>query len=173
MSIYKRIGDIGSRFIPRHILFKYGFNLAPMYRRSTGHVTYVSEDLRLIRVRIPLSYKNRNFVNTMFGGSMFSSVDPFPMVQLINLIGDDYMVWDKSAEIKFRRPGNQSLYAEFTYSDEELDKIKTRVKEEKEIEFQKVTLLTDKAGDKVFCEVIKNLYIADKKFYKQKKSLKK
>jgi len=104
---------------------------------------------------------------------MFSSVDPFPMVQLINLIGDDYVVWDKSAEIKFRRPGNQSLYAEFTYSDEELDKIKTRVKEEKEIEFQKVTLLTDKAGDKVFCEVIKKLYIADKKFYKQKRSLKK
>jgi len=109
----------------------------------------------------------------MFGGSMFSSVDPFPMVQLMNLIGDDYVVWDKSAEIKFRRPGNQSLYAELTYSDEELDEIKSRVKEEKEIKFQKVTLLTDRTGDKVFCEVIKNLYIADKEFYKQKRRAKK
>ena len=105
----------------------------------------------------------------MFGGSMFSAVDPFPMVQLINLIGSDFVVWDKSAEIKFRRPVSEDLFAEFTYSDGELLEIKERVKAENEIEFKKLVQLTNKKGDITYCEVIKNLYIADKEFYKQKR----
>ena len=144
-----------------------------MYRRTTGRITHISEDFRLIKVKIPLSLKNRNFVNVMFGGSMFSAVDPFPMVQLINLIGSQYVVWDKSAEIKFRRPGTDDLFAEFSYSDNELEEIRSRVKTEKEIEFKKSVLLTNKTGDVVYCEVIKNLYIADKEFYKQKRRSKK
>ncbi len=148
-------------------------NLSPMYRRTTGRILFISEDFRLIKVKIPLSLKNRNFVNVMFGGSMFSAVDPFPMVQLINLIGKDFVVWDKSAEIKFRRPGTVDLYAEFTYSDEELAEIKRRIKEDKEIEFKKSVLLTNKSGDVIYCKVIKNLYIADKEFYRQKRRSKK
>ena len=144
-------------------------NFSPMYRRTTGRITYISEDFRLIQVTIPLSLKNRNFVNVMFGGSMFSAVDPFPMVQLINLIGSDFVVWDKSAEIKFRRPVTEDLYAEFTYSESELDEIKEQVSAKKEIEFKKQVKLTNKTGDTLFCEVIKNLYIAEKEFYKQKR----
>ena len=147
-------------------------NLSPMYRRTSGRITFISEDFRLIKVKIPLSLKNRNFVNVMFGGSMFSAVDPFPMVQLINLIGNDYVVWDKSAEIKFRRPGTEDLYAEFSYSDEELEDIRKRVRAENEIEYKKSTKLTNKAGDVLYCEVIKNLYIADKTFYIRKRKTK-
>ncbi|MEL6988648.1 MAG: DUF4442 domain-containing protein, partial [Bacteroidota bacterium] len=67
----------------------YGFNLSPMYRRSVGKIVHVSDDLLKVEIKLPLNYKNRNYVNSIFGGSMFSAVDPIPMVQLINLIGDE------------------------------------------------------------------------------------
>ena len=140
-----------------------------MYRRSTGRVHTVSKDLSHITIKIPLSWKNKNYVGTIFGGSMFSAVDPIPMVQLINLLDNSYVVWDKSATIKFKRPANETLYAEFTFSQEELNSIRSRVKTENEIEIVKSTVLTNKDGDKEFCVVDKTLYIADKAFYKKKR----
>lgn len=173
MSIYKKIAEVGSRFIPKSQLFKYGFNLSPMYRRSTGRITKVSADLLHVKIRLPISYKNRNYVNSIFGGSLFSSVDPIPMVQLINIIGDDYIVWDKSAEIYFRKPARETLYAEFSYTNEEIDAIKKRVSNENEITIVKNTVLTNKDKSKIFCEVRKTIYIADKTFFKHKKRKKK
>lgn len=169
MSFYQKLTEIGTKFIPKHQLFKHGFNLSPMYRRTTARVTDVSADLKLIKIKLPISYKNRNYVNTIFGGSLFSAVDPFPMTQLMNLLDKSYVVWDRSAEIKFKRPANQTLYAEFTYSDEEIQEIIKRVSEEKEIDYEKITQLTNEDQSKVFCTVKKTLYIADKQFYKEKR----
>ena len=78
------------------------------------------------------------------------------MVQLINLIGEDYVVWDKSAEIFFKRPAREDLYADFTYSLAELEEIKNRVTQDKEIEIFKTTILTNKDKTNTFCEVKKN-----------------
>lgn len=169
MSFYQKVGEIGSKVFKKKTLFKHGFNLSPMYRRSTGRITHVSDDLLEVRIKLPISYKNRNYVNSIFGGSLFSAVDPIPMVQLINLIGNDYVVWDKSAEVSFKRPARQHLYADFSYSEEELSQIKRRVEEEQEIEITKTTLLKDAERGKVYCEVKKVIYIADKSFFKKKK----
>jgi len=168
MSIYKQIADIGPKFISKRKLFKYGFNLSPMYRRSTAKIVEVSDDLMTIRIKLPISYKNRNYANSIFGGSLFSAVDPIPMVQLLNLIGDDYIVWDKSAEISFKRPAKETLYADFHYTSEELEEIKAKIAEQQEIDIIKTTQLMDKSGEKVFCEVKKTIYVASKSFYKEK-----
>ena len=141
-----------------------------MYRRTSAKVTYISEDFSKIKIKLSYSYKNANYVNTIFGGSMFSAVDPFPMTQLMNLIGDDYVIWDKAAEIFFRRPAKEDLYAEFTYSFEELDEIKQKTKENNEFEIIKTTQLTNKDKSIVFCEVRKKVYIANKAFFKAKRS---
>ena len=169
MSLYQKVADFGSKFIKRPTLFKYGFNLSPMYRRSTAKITQVSEDLSQVKIVLPISYKNRNYVNSIFGGSMFSAVDPIPMVQLINILGDQYVVWDKSAQIAFKRPARENLYATFIYESSELEEIKNRVAQEKEIEIVKSTLLTNQEGSKGFCEVHKTIYVADKAFYKEKR----
>lgn len=100
---------------------------------------------------------------------MFSAVDPIPMVQLMNLLGDGYVVWDKAAQINFKRPAKEHLFAEFTYTHEELEEIKHGVNQKNEIEIVKTTLLTNKAGDTVFCEVHKTIYVANKDFYKNKR----
>ncbi|GHC51316.1 DUF4442 domain-containing protein [Ulvibacter litoralis] len=169
MSFYQSLNEIGSKFIKKHKLFKYGFNLSPMYRRSTARILKVSEDLLHITIKLPISYKNRNYVGTIFGGSLFSAVDPIPMVQLMDLLGKEYVVWDKSAEIYFKRPAKENLYATFTYTLDELAQIKKQVIEDKEIEIIKNTQLTDKSESTVFCEVQKTIYVADKQFYKQKR----
>ena len=169
MSFYQALARIGERLGNKHVLFKHGFNLSPMYRRSTGRVLSVSPDLLKISVRLPISYKNRNYVGSIFGGSMFSAVDPMPMVQLINLLGADYVVWDKSAEIFFKIPAREDLYADFEYTLEEIDSIRQRVQEHSEIEIVKTTQLSNATRDKVYCEVHKRLYIASKAHFKAKR----
>lgn len=172
MSFYQRIATIGKRFIPEHTLFKYGFNWSPMYRRSNARIQSVSPDLLHIKIRLPLNYKNRNYVGTIFGGSLFAAVDPIPMVQLINLLDDSFIVWDKSAQIFFKRPGKETLYAQFEYSLEELAEIRRRVAQENEIEMVKITQLKT-ADQTVICEVHKTIYIADKEFFKEKRKRRK
>lgn len=168
MSIYKKLQKFGSRFMGTDKLLKMGFNYMPMYRRSTARLTYVSSDLLRIVIKLPISYKNRNYMNSIFGGSMFSAVDPIPMIQLVNLLGDDYVIWDKSAEIFFKRPAKEDLYADFVFTNDEVDSIKKMVKQNNEIEVIKTTQLTNKDKSKVFCEINKKIYISEKQFYKAK-----
>ncbi|MEQ9378816.1 MAG: DUF4442 domain-containing protein [Imperialibacter sp.] len=169
MSIYQTIAKIGSTYVGKSKLFKYGFNLSPMYRRSTAKIIYVSNDLMEVSIKLPISYKNRNYVNSIFGGSMFAAVDPIPMVQLMNLIGDDFVVWDKSAQIFFKRPARENIYADFTYSLEEFDEIRSKVRLENEIEIVKTTSLTNRDKTIVYCEVKKTIYVADKAYFKDKR----
>ena len=100
--MYRTLTNIAKRFFSDAQIYKYGFNWSPMYRRSTGKVIEVSEDLLYIKVKIPLNWKNRNFVGSIFGGSMLSATDPIYMIQLLKILGDDYVVWDKSATIKYK-----------------------------------------------------------------------
>ena len=169
MITYKKLTKIASKFINKSLVLKYGFNLSPMYRRTSAKVVYISEDFLKIQIKLPFSYKNANYVNTIFGGSMFSAVDPFPMTQLMNLIGNDYVVWDKAAEIFFRRPAKEDLFADFIYTDEEINEIKKKAQEQDEFEIIKSTKLTNKDKSIVYCEVRKRVYIADKAFFKEKR----
>ena len=173
MITYQKLAKLASKFMSKSTLMKHGFNLSPMYRRTSAKVTYISKDFLKITIELPYSYKNANYVNTIFGGSMFSAVDPFPMTQLMNLIGDDYVVWDKAAEIFFRRPAKEDLYAEFTYTHEEVAEIKQKVNDSNEFEIVKSTQLTNKDKSIVFCEVRKRVYIANKAFFKDKRAKKK
>ena len=41
--------------------------------------------------------------------------DPFYMLMLIENLGRDYIVWDKSATIRFRKPGTGTMTAALHY----------------------------------------------------------
>jgi hypothetical protein len=49
------------------------------------------------------------------------------MRTLINL-GGDYIVWDKAAHIRFRKPGKAKVRAEFRLTDAQLDDIREQVR---------------------------------------------
>jgi hypothetical protein len=42
----------------------------------------------------------------------------------MQLLGRDYVVWDKSATIRFRKPGRNTLFATFQLDDDELNAIR-------------------------------------------------
>lgn len=148
-------------------IFKYGFNLSPMYRRSTGRIINVSDDLYNIKIKIPLNYKNRNYVGSIFGGSMLSATDPIYMIQLMNILGENYVVWDKEATIKYRRPARETIFGEFHFTTEEIETIKNDVRQKKEIDANKVMNLNTEDG-LLIAEISKTIYIADKSYYKEK-----
>jgi len=88
-------------------------------------VTYIASDFREVRVKLPLSLRTRNAVGTIFGGSMYGAADPVFMIMLMRLLGSEFVVWDKSATIRFRKPGRTALFATFRIEDAELDAIRT------------------------------------------------
>ncbi len=108
-------------------LARWGFNLFPAYFGTGGRITYISPDWREVRVRLPLSWRTRNYVGTIFGGSLYGVLDPIYMIMLIKSLGPDYVVWDKAAAIRFRRPGRTTLYARFEIAPEQLDAIRAEL----------------------------------------------
>ena len=125
--MYRTLTKLLKTFLTDAQIYKHGFNWSPMYRRSTGKIIHVSDDLLHIKVKIPFSIKNRNYVGSIFGGSLFSATDPIYMIQLMNILKDDYIVWDKDATIKYKRPAKENVYAEFSFSHEEINEIKSKV----------------------------------------------
>ena len=110
-------------------LTRAAFNFFPAYRGTGARITYIAADWREIRIRLPLTLRTRNYVGTIFGGSMYGAVDPIYMVMLIQTLGPGYVVWDKAASIRFRRPGRATLHARFTLDDAELDAIRAALGE--------------------------------------------
>ena len=107
-------------------LLRFGLNFYPPYLGAGISVQHISPDCRAARVRMVLRWYNRNFVGTQFGGSLYSMVDPFYMLLLMTLLGDDYIVWDKAASIDFVTPGKGPVYADFRIDDALLADIRAK-----------------------------------------------
>lgn len=141
---------------------RWKFNFFPAYRGTGARVLYISEDYCEIRVKIPLSWRTRNYVGTIYGGSMYAGIDPIYMLMLIKNLGENYIVWDKAAIIRFKRPGKETLYADFLLTADELNEIKAILQTRKSVDRIYNVELKDKAG-KTHCIIEKTLYIANKK----------
>ena len=139
-------------------LLRWGFNFFPAYRGTGARITYIGAGFREVRIKLPLSWRTRNYVGTIFGGSMYAAVDPIYMVMLIRNLGDGYVVWDKAASIRFRKPGRDTLYARFVLSEEELTEIRREVATEGKIERTYGVELVDDGGV-VHADVEKTIHI--------------
>ena len=99
------------RGLLRHRLLKM-MNLYPPFLGAGIRVRRGS-DGRTFEVRMKLNFFNRNYVGTHFGGSLYAMCDPFFMLILIPALGPEYVVWDKEATIRFKRPGRGTVHATF------------------------------------------------------------
>lgn len=124
-------------------------------------MTYIADDFRELRVKLPLSWRTRNYVGTIFGGSLYASIDPMYMIMLIQLLGPAYIVWDKAATIRFRKPGRTTLFATFHLEDAELDEIRNRTANGEPIDRTYNVDLVDAEGV-VHASVEKVIYIKRK-----------
>ncbi|RAI85622.1 DUF4442 domain-containing protein [Algoriphagus yeomjeoni] len=102
-------------------------NWYPPYLFSGIKVIDHADDFSSFRTRLKLTWYNRNLIGTAFGGSLYSMCDPFFMFILIIQLGDEYIVWDKTASIEFVKPGKGTVYAEFKLSPEQVAAIKMTV----------------------------------------------
>ena len=127
-------------------VFRWGFNLWPCYRGTGARVTHIASDWREIRIRLPLSWRTRNYVGTIFGGSLYAAVDPFYMIMLMKNLGPDYVVWDKAATVRFRKPGRTPLEAVFRLDDAELDDIRRMLAETPKVDRSYTLHLVDRNG---------------------------
>jgi hypothetical protein len=150
-------------------LKKIFFNFFPAYRRTGGKICFLSDDYKEVHVRLGLNWKTYNYVGSVFGGSIYGAIDPIYMVQLINILGKKYVVWDKAASIKFIKPIRKTVYAKFLISDAILEEIKINVKAENKYILHFTVSFQDEKGI-IYAEIIKTLYIADKNYYDARKS---
>jgi len=109
-------------------LFRLLLNLYPPFLGTGICVKKISEDFREILVEMRLGWYNRNYVNTHFGGSIYAMTDPFYMLMLIKNLGDEYIVWDKSATVDFVKPGRGTVFAHFILTEEMIIDIAERTK---------------------------------------------
>jgi hypothetical protein len=87
--------------------------------------------------------------------------DPFYMLMLIELLGKGYVVWDKEANIKFKKPGMTKVYAQFRLTREQIEGFKDELKSKSKIEPTLQVLIKDEEGT-VIAEVDKLIYIRKK-----------
>jgi len=127
-------------------MMRWGFNLFPAYRRIGARITYIAADFQEVRIKLPLNWKTRNYVGTIFGGSMYAAIDPIYMIMLIKLLGPEYVVWDKAATIRFKKPGRSTLFARFTLDEKELELIRSKLQQIPSLERTYHVDLTDKDG---------------------------
>lgn len=145
-----------------HPLLKNNIRLAvnwwPPFLGAGIRVTRLDPDWRAVDVQLKLHWWNRNYVGTHYGGSLYSLTDPFYMVMLMENLGRGYIVWDKSASVRFRRPGRGTVRAEFRLTQEQIDEIRYAVDCEGKIEREFAVEVKDTEG-LVIAEVKKLLHL--------------
>ncbi|MBW1649520.1 MAG: DUF4442 domain-containing protein [Deltaproteobacteria bacterium] len=142
-------------------IFKLLLNLYPPYWGTGIFIKKVAPDYRRITVIMKQKWYNRNYAKTHFGGSLFAMTDPFYMLMLIQILGKNYNVWDKTSRIDFIKPGKGTVTAEFIITEEQIKKVlkNTRNGEKYLPEFS--LHIKDKTGDTVAI-ITKIIYVRKK-----------
>jgi acyl-coenzyme A thioesterase PaaI-like protein len=138
-----------------------GINYYPPYLGAGVRVTHIADDFRSVEVEMPLRFYNRNYFGTHFGGSLYSMCDPFYVLMLANILGPDYIVWDKAANIRFRKPGKGVMKASFHLTEEKIAEIRTAAETQPKVERLFQVQIKDAEGS-VVAEIDKLLYVRKK-----------
>ena len=142
-------------------LFKTMINWYPPYLGAGIRIACISNDYRDLLVTMKLRFYNRNYVGTHFGGSLYAMIDPFYMLMLMQVLGQEYIVWDKAATIEFKKPGRGTVSAHFLLTDRTIADIRTQTANgDKYLPEFSVDIIDD-SGERV-ARGIKTLYIRRK-----------
>ncbi|MCJ8209676.1 DUF4442 domain-containing protein [Mucilaginibacter sp. RS28] len=94
----------------------------PMFLQRVW-VQDIAKDFRSASVKLNKSLLNRNYNNSIFGGTIFAAADPFYPVlfyQIFTKKGYKVIVWSKSAEIQFIKPGATDLFFAINISETDI-----------------------------------------------------
>jgi acyl-coenzyme A thioesterase PaaI-like protein len=142
-------------------ILKLGMNLWPPFLGAGIKVRHIRADYREVVVSMKLRWYNRNYVGTHFGGSLAAMTDPFYMLMLIHILGNEYTVWDKSSTIDFIAPGRGTVTARFRLNDDQIAEIKNETADGKAYFPALSVNIVNESGD-VVARVNKKLYVRKK-----------
>ena len=142
-------------------IFKMIVNAWPPYLGAAIGVEDIADDWCSLRVAMKLHWYNRNYVNSHFGGSLFSMTDPFYMLMLMRNLGPAYVVWDMAARIQYLRPGRGKVSAVFSLDARRLEEIRQKAEGGQKVTELFFVDVFDERGEKV-AAVKKTLYIRKK-----------
>lgn len=115
-------------------------------------------DYKRIVVEMKLRFWNSNYVGSQFGGSLYSMTDPFYMLMLLDALKKDYIVWDKSASIRYKKPAYGKVYAQFILTDSVIERIKKDVQLNGKAQAEFEILITDEDNE-VIAQIHKTISI--------------
>jgi hypothetical protein len=136
-------------------------NLWPPFLGAGIRVAHIAPDMKAVDVEMKLRWWNANYVGTHFGGSLFAMTDAFYMLMLMANLGRDYIVWDKVASIRYRKPGRGTVRTEFRLTEAQIEDIREKLKTLPKYEPTFSVEVKDEAGI-VIAEVEKLLYVRRK-----------
>ncbi|MCB0506802.1 MAG: DUF4442 domain-containing protein [Chitinophagales bacterium] len=134
----------------------------PTYVGAGISVKSFNDDFTQVTVQMKMHWYNRNAVGTHFGGSLYSMCDPFYMFILMEHLGRDYIVWDKSASIDFVKAEKGTVYATFEIPFERIDEIKADADKKGKGLYTFNTNIVNEHGE-IVANVEKVVYVRSKK----------
>lgn len=142
--------------------YKWILNFYPPYIGAGVKINDVAKDWSSITVSMALRWYNRNAVGTQFGGSLYSMTDPHIMLILMQRLGREYIVWDKSASIDYIKPGSSKVTAHISVTDQQVEEIKA-LTSDGDKHFAKFDIdIKDEQGN-LIAQVHKVIYVRKKK----------
>ncbi|MDB5009896.1 MAG: hypothetical protein JWQ06_685 [Mucilaginibacter sp.] len=87
-------------------------------------VIQFEKGFRGVQVKIAKSLLNKNYNNSIFGGTIFAAADPFYPVlfhQIFIHKGYKVIAWSKSSEIQYIKPGITDLYFKINITEAEVN----------------------------------------------------
>ncbi|TVR77605.1 MAG: DUF4442 domain-containing protein [Chitinophagaceae bacterium] len=141
-------------------------NFYPPYIGAGIRLKEINDDCTRLVVQMKLRWWNKNMVGTHFGGSLYSMCDPFFMFILMVNLGENYIVWDKTGYIDFKKPGKGKVTAVFSMSQDEISAVKKRVEADGKTIVELPCKITDEQGETV-AELNKGIYVRLKEMSKK------
>ncbi len=104
-------------------VLKWAINLYPPLFFQRIRVVKFDKGFLGVNVKINKSLLNKNYHNSIFGGTLFSAADPFfPLLfyQVFIRKGYDVRAWSRSAAIRFIKPGKTDLYFKISITNTDI-----------------------------------------------------
>ncbi|PSU83688.1 DUF4442 domain-containing protein [Photobacterium phosphoreum] len=146
-------------------LVKLALNLWPPFWGAGIKIILISDDFRYVRLQLKLRWWNKNANRTQYGGSIFSLTDPVYSLMLMGILGKQYFIWDKQANIEFIQPGDGDLFADFVISEACIAEIIAATAEGNKY-LPEFSVSVSKANNDVVAQVTRILYVRKKPQYR-------
>jgi len=146
--------------LKKQFLLKF-INFWPPFWGAGIRVKHMSADFLTVTVELKMHFWNKNYIGVHFGGSLYAMCDAFFMLILMEKLGREYIVLDKSASIHFKKPGKGRVSATFHIPLEQITQIKQDADNQYKVEPQFTVDVLDTEGT-LIARVDKTLYVRHK-----------